>query len=418
MGTDDRTTVSLGYLCEGIYDGPHATPKKTSHGPIFLGISNLSHGRLDLTEVEHLSEEDFIKWTHRVTPKAGDIVFSYETRLGEAVLIPDRLRCCLGRRMGLLRVNHKKADPRFLLYAYLAPEFQDIIRARTIHGSTVDRIPLIDLPDFPITIPPLPEQRVIAHILGTLDDKIELNHQMNKTLEEIGKTIFKHWLIDFEFPNEKGKPYKSSGGEMTYNEELGKDMPKDWLVKPLDEVADFSNGLAMQKYPAESENEFLPVIKIKELREGVTDSSDKASPNIPEAYVVVNGDVLFSWSGSLEVVIWTSGRGALNQHLFKVTSKDYPKWFYYYWLLQHLPEYRRIAEGKATTMGHIQRHHLKSSLVFVPDRTVLQTMDKILSPVVEKIIGVNIQSRNLSQMRDLLLPRLMSGKMRVPVEAR
>ena len=116
--------------------------------------------------------------------------------------------------MGLLRVNQNKADPKFLLYAYLAPDFQGTIRACTIHGSTVDRIPIIDLPAFPITIPPLLEQRAIAYILGTLDEKIELNQQMNKTLEGIGQAIFKRWFVDFEFPNEEGKPYKSSGGEM------------------------------------------------------------------------------------------------------------------------------------------------------------------------------------------------------------
>ncbi len=205
---------------------------------------------------------------------------------------------------------------------------------------------------------------------------------------------------------------------MVYNKELDKEIPKNWLVKPIDEVAAFLNGLAMQKYPAVDETEFLPVIKIRELRQGITDSTDKASLSIPKEYVVHDGDVLFSWSGSLEVVTWTSGEGALNQHLFKVTSKDYPKWFYYYWLLQHLPEYRRVAEGKATTMGHIQRHHLKISLVLVPDMTALQTMDKILDSIIEKIIQVNIESRNLSRIRDSLLSKLMSGKIRVPVEVR
>ena len=117
-------------------------------------------------------------------------------------------------------------------------------------------------------------------------------------------------------------------------------------------------------------------------------------------------------------MIWVLGEGALNQHLFKVTSKHYPKWFYYYWLLRHLPEYRHIAEGKATTMGHIQRHHLNGSLVLVPDEATLQRMDKKQTPIIEKLIQIGVESRNLSRIRDTLLPKLMSGKIRVPVEVR
>jgi len=175
-----------------IFDGPHATPAKTGVGPLFLGISSLRRGHLDLTQSEHLSEKDYRKWTRRVTPAAGDVVFSYETRIGEAGFVPAGLRCCLGRRMGLLRARRNKIHPRFLLYAYLAPQFQSVLQARTIHGSTVDRVPLIDMPEFPILIPEdLSEQAAIAAILGALDDKIELNRKMNQTLEQMAREIFK-----------------------------------------------------------------------------------------------------------------------------------------------------------------------------------------------------------------------------------
>jgi type I restriction enzyme S subunit len=187
----------LGDMAE-IYDGPHATPTKAVAGPIFLGISNLVCGRLNLSETEHLSVEDFLRWTRRVTPTPGDVVFSYETRLGEAALIPEGLRCCLGPRMGLLRPQSESMDSRFLLYVYLGPEFQETLRARTIHGSTVDRIPLIDMPDFPIRVPPLDVQREIARVLGALDDKIALNLRMNESLEGVARALFKSWFVDFD----------------------------------------------------------------------------------------------------------------------------------------------------------------------------------------------------------------------------
>jgi type I restriction enzyme S subunit len=185
MAENEWPTVPLGTLLQGIYDGPRATPQKTTTGPIFLGISNLSRGRLDLTHVEHLAEVDYQRWTRPVTPTSGDIVFSYETRLGEAALIPLGLRCCLGRRMGLLRVDTARADSRFVLYAWLAPKFQEEIRRRTNLGSTVDRLLLTELGDFPIVCPPLPEQTAIGGLLGLFDDKIELNLRENRTLSEL-----------------------------------------------------------------------------------------------------------------------------------------------------------------------------------------------------------------------------------------
>jgi type I restriction enzyme S subunit len=189
--------VRIGEVAE-VFDGPHATPKKTAVGPIFLGISALNRGRLDLTNTEHLSEDEFVKWTRRVTPTAGDVVFSYETRIGEAAIIPEGLRCCLGRRMGLVRINPLKLDPYFFLYQYLSPIFQDFLTSRTIHGSTVDRISLKEFPDFEIELPTLAVQRQIAKVVLDIDSKIGLNHHINQTLEAMAQAIFKSWFVDFD----------------------------------------------------------------------------------------------------------------------------------------------------------------------------------------------------------------------------
>ena len=252
-----------------------------------------------------------------------------------------------------------------------------------------------------IVIPPRAEQRAIAHILGTLDDKIELNRRMNATLEAMAQAIFKSWFVDFE-------PFRNQGMQ---DSPLG-EIPVGWAVKPLDQVARFVNGLALQKYPPDGED-YLPVIKIGELRRGVTGSSGKASPFIDNGYIVEDGDVLFSWSGSLEVCIWCGGKGALNQHLFKVTSAYYPKWFYYFWIKHHLPGFRAIASGKATTMGHIQRYHLTNALVAIPPEEELDRLDKVLDPIVKGTVTHSLQSRALAYIRDHLLPKLLSGEIRV-----
>ncbi len=214
---------------------------------------------------------------------------------------------------------------------------------------------------FPILLPPVQEQRAIASVLGSLDDKIELNRRVNVTLEEMAQALFRSWCVVFDPVRAKMKGHQPAGMDEetaallpdSFEDSPLGEIPKGWSVEPLDKVAHFLNGLALQKYPPDGD-EYLPVIKIAELRKGVTESSGRASAKIPPQYVVEDGDLLFSWSGSLEVQLWTGGLGALNQHLFKVTSERYPKWFYYYWIKQHLPVFRAIAADKATTMGHIK----------------------------------------------------------------
>ena len=190
-------------------------------------------------------------------------------------------------------------------------------------------------------------------------------------------------------------------------------IPSGWEVKPLSKIATFLNGLALQKYPARAEEDFLPVIKIAELRNGISTSTDKANTNLPTEYIVHNGDILFSWSGSLMVKVWSGEKGALNQHLFKVFSNGYPKWFYYLWVNHYLPMFQEIAADKATTMGHIQRKHLDQAKVVCPSSAFLDKMDKIFGVILSKIILNNKQIQTLTELRDTLLPRLISGKIRV-----
>ena len=171
--------------------------------------------------------------------------------------------------------------------------------------------------------------------------------------------------------------------------------------------------MALQKYPPQ-DDAWLPVIKIAQLRKGNTTGADRAGRNIKPEYVVANGDVLFSWSGSLEVEVWCGGEGALNQHLFKVTSSEFPKWFCFWWTRFHLERFRQIAASKATTMGHIQRGHLSEAKVLVPPRELLDLMSTYLSPLLDRVVENELQAQTLSTLRDTLLPRLISGQLRLP----
>ena len=272
----------------------------------------------------------------------------------------------------------------------------------------------------PFALPPLAEQKAIAAVLGALDDKIELNRRMNATLEAMARALFLSWFVDFDPVRAKLDGRKPVGlddataalfPEHLEETPLGH-TPQGWEVRSLDKVAHYLNGLALQKYPPGG-GQTLPVIKIAQLRKGDSTGADQCNTDLPPEYVVNDGDVLFSWSGSLEVELWCGGRGALNQHLFKVTSQEFPKWFYYLWTLYHLDEFRLIAAGKATTMGHIQRGHLTAAKVLVPPRPLLDAMSHAMSPLIDQIIANRTQSRTLVLLRNELLPKLLSGELRV-----
>jgi type I restriction enzyme S subunit len=231
-------------------------------------------------------------------------------------------------------------------YLFWVLKTADTYSLRT--GSAQPQITINDLERFPVLIHESEqEQKAIAHILGTLDDKIELNRKTNETLEAMAKALFKSWFVDFDPVRAKaegrstGLPIEISDllPDSFEDSELG-EIPSGWEVKALDEIAHFLNGLALQKFPPEDGAATLPVIKIAQLKKGDSTGADRCSTAVPSDYVVRDGDVLFSWSGSLAVDIWCGGDGALNQHLFKVTSKTYGKWFFYQWVKHHLPVFQ------------------------------------------------------------------------------
>ena len=231
------------------------------------------------------------------------------------------------------------------------------------------------------------EQTAIASVLSSFDDKIDLLHRQNTTLEKMAETLFRQWFVE--------------------------EAKEEWETKSLSKMAHFLNGLACHKFPPKNEVDKLPVLKIKELSSGITENSDWGTKDVNPDYIVKNGDIIFAWSASLMVKIWNGQDCILNQHLFKVTSKDYPKWFYYYWCKHHLAEFISIAASHATTMGHIKRSDLDEAIVLIPGKLELDSMTQQIEPLFEKIITNNTQIRTLTSLRDTLLPKLMSGEVRV-----
>ena len=304
-------------------------------------------------------------------------------------------------------------SPSFLYAILLQDSFFDYVMQGT-KGSKMPRgdkeqILRYEMPTFSCS------EESIGTFFLNLDRKIHLNERINQNLEAMAKQLYNYWFVQFDFPNEEGKPYKSSGGKMVWNEKLKREIPFGWHCGNLFEIAVFTNGLACQKFRPKDDEASLSVIKIREMHDGISADTEKVTPNIPESVKVYNGDVLFSWSASLEVMLWAYGLGGLNQHIFKVTSaNDFPKSFFYFQLLDYVDVFKKMAEARKTTMGHITQDHLQQSAIAIPDnKDIADRFEELISPIFNQIIKLHEEILNLTKQRDKLLPLLMNGQVLV-----
>lgn len=290
----------------------------------------------------------------------------------------------------VFRAKDSIADPDYLYYLVCSPLVRGPAIKSMVGSSGRQRVQTDVLQALTVDLPPLTEQREIGAILRSFDDKIALNTRINDNLQQQADAIFSENFLSQEL------------------------LPVGWRKSCLSTIANYLNGLAMQKYrPVQGENG-LPVLKIKELRQGMTDdNSEHCSSNIKPEYIVHDGDIIFSWSGSLLVDFWCGGDCGLNQHLFKVTSTQFDKWFVYAWTKHYLNHFIAVAADKATTMGHIKRDELDKAEVIIPSSGDYMEIGALMQPLYDEIISNRIESRKLSELRDALLPRMMSGELDV-----
>ena len=317
--------------------------------------------------------------------KRNDSIISARGTVGEIAMIPFSMafnQSCYG-----LRAKESLVDAEYLYYLI---KHNVVILKKNTHGSVFDTITRDTFDGIEVELPSLQEQKVVASILRDLDDKIEVNSEINNNLEYQARAIFINEFLSLKTP------------------------PDGWKQASLIDIADYLNGLAMQKYRPADDEIGISVLKIKELRQGCCDNnSELCSPNIKSEYIIHDGDVIFSWSGSLLVDFWCGGICGLNQHLFKVTSSKYDKWFYYAWTKHHLDRFISVAADKATTMGHIKRGELAKAEVFIPNESDYSRIGALLQPIYDLIISNRIENKKLALLRNTLLPKLMSGELDV-----
>ena len=411
-----------------VEDGNHGEyrPRRDEFGEgdyAFIRAADLDRGIVLFESAQRINNRAMER-IRKGVGQGGDVLFSHKGTVGKLALAPldSPPFVCSPQTTFWRALDQERLDRRYL-YCYMQSEaFAQQWMARCNETDMAAYISLTAQRQLNIAVPPIEEQRAIADVLGSLDAKIEQNLRTALALERLARTIFRAWYVDFEPVKAKAaaetaflsmtEPAFDALPARFVDSRIGP-VPDGWEVRALDEVAAFLNGLALQKYPPRGDGSDLPVIKIAQLRRGSTEGADAANDSIDEKYKVQDGDLLFSWSGTLEAIRWFGGPGALNQHLFKVTSADYPQWLIYEWVHQHLPEFRLIAASKATTMGHIKRGHLRQALVAVPPSEFLDRCDEVLSPLFETFATTQLESRKLAEIRDYLLPRLLIGEARV-----
>ncbi len=417
--------------------------KYSDAGRKVIRAKNISPYKLDFEDIVFVDDETFNKLKEPVKPDNGDILYTnIGSQLGSAAVVSIKEKFAIAWNVFRIKPNQKLVDSRFLTYLFNNSQTRDYVRSLN-SSSTMPFVSGKVLRDIEITLPTIRTQKTIAHILGTFDDKIELNRQMNATLEAMAQALFKSWFVDFDpvidnalaaghpIPEplharaearkalgDKCKPLpkaiqKQFPSRFVFNEEMGW-VPEGWGVQPLDRIANYQNGLALQKFRPENDDDYLPVVKIAQLKKGWADGEEKASPNIKPECIIDDGDIVFSWSGSLMVDVWCGGKAALNQHLFKVTSQAHPKWLYYQFTNHHLHKFQRIAADKAVTMGHIKREHLSQAFCAVPNNAILNAIGGTFDGMMLRAIASRVESHQLAKLRDTLLPKLLSGQLRIP----
>ena len=295
------------------------------------------------------------------------------------------------------------------LYALLMQDSFFDYEMKATKGSKMPRGDKSHIINFPCL--DLNNKTEIGKLLSSLDDKIALNNRINAKLEQMAKRLYDYWFVQFDFPNADGKPYKSNVGKMVWNETLKREIPDGWEVGNLYDIAEYVNGLACQNYRPKESEKSLPVIKIREMNEGITADTEKVSASIPGKYRIYAGDILFSWSASLEIKIWTGETGGLNQHIFKVIPKGYfSKGYVYQQLSAYLVNFQKMAESRKTTMGHITSDHIKQSRILIPPKEIISAFTKKTLSIFNYQLSIEKETQKLTALRDRLLPLLMNGQ--------
>lgn len=374
----------------------------------FLRSLNIKPFKIISDDMKYVSAEFSNSLSKSILHK-GDVVIVRTGIPGTCCVVPAEYDGCNCSDVVIVHPNTELVNPHYLA-AYINFWGQRQIQNNKV-GAIQQNFNVHSAEEMLIFLPDITEQEKIAKTIVALNGKIENSFSVCVELEAMAKTLYDYWFTQFDFPNAVGKPYRSSGGEMEWNEQLKREIPKGWDIGNLYAIADPINGLACQKHRPKENEKALPVVKIKEMHEGITEETELVSVNIPEKHKIFDGDILFSWSATLEVMYWFGGNAGLNQHIFKVLPiNGFAKEYVYHQFSAYVINFVKMAEARKTTMGHITTDHLEQSRIVLPPAKIVQAFSEIVAPIHEKIGQCQKENRELIKLRDWLLPMLMNGQ--------
>ena len=411
-------------------DCDHRTPPEAVSGYPYVAIPQLKSGRLDMAKVRRISREHYVEWTRKAKPLAGDVVLSRRCNPGETAVVPVNLEFAVGQNLVLLRADGTKIHPSFLRWLLRGPEWWRQVNGFINVGAVFDSLKCADIPNFQLTIPPLPEQRAIAHILGTLDDKIELNRLMNETVEEMVRALFRSWFVNFD--PVRAKTERRNSGLPRHIADLFPDsfeqsglgeIPKGWEVANLRNAcsAIFSGGTPNTREPG-FWGGGIPWLSSGETRETFIISTEKT---ITQAGVL-GSSTRFAPKGS--TVVASAGQGRtrgqtsllmidayVNQSVVvlradRAVASDL---FLFCDLGERYEEFRRMSDS-SSSRGSLTTKILGEIPVVLPPKPLVDLFDQKVSPLVLRVGVASGESRVLARLRDALLPELLSGELRIP----
>ena len=390
------TSIPAKEYCDSVRDGTHDTPKPTDDGYKLVTGKHIKNGCIDSTDAYYISEDDYRKINERSLVEKWDVLMSMIGTVGEVAVVRETPDYAI-KNIALFKCGGSEIKGKWLSY-YLQSPMAKAHFSGNQKGSSQQFLSLKQLREMPVIVTDEAQMEKVVAILSSYDELIENNQKQIKLLEEATERLYKEWFVDLRFPGHENTPIVDG-------------VPEGWSKKSMDELAEYLNGYAFK--PSDWGTAGKPIIKIKELNEGVTkDTPRNAGNSIPPKYIVAPGDILFSWSATLTAKIWDSEKGLLNQHLFKVIpSEGVCREFVLQSILMTLDEFKNLTTG--STMKHIQRGKLKDVFVCVPSLEIMKKYSEQGDTIRERILVLNRKIQLLSETRDILLPKLMSGKIEV-----
>ncbi|WP_414358348.1 restriction endonuclease subunit S [Streptococcus oralis] len=404
-------------------DCPHSTPKWQDRGIPVIRNYNLKDGKIDCTNLSFVSEEDYKERVKRAIPEESDIIISREAPMGVVGIVPKEFQCCLGQRLVLLKIDKSKCLPKYLLYTLMSEYVQVQIRRINQTGSIVSNLNISSLKELKIPLHNFEEQRKIANILSAIDDKIQINHQINQELEAMAKTLYDYWFVQFDFPDQNGKPYKSSGGKMVYNPELKREIPEGWEVEKLGELIQLERGVTYAKSDIveKTTNDAIGVLRATNITRNVMDLNDLVyltKDKINNKQIIKQNETLIVMSsGSKEHL----GKNAINYYeevigfgafCSKIVPQKYSAYINTFLQSSEFKCYL-LKQSMGTNINNLTNSDILDCRIILPNEEILDKFENIVEKNIKLISNNYIQNQELTQLRDWLLPMLMNGQVKV-----